>query len=182
MNTKNNSRYEMTDLKIREIFLTELESKTINQIKVNTICKSIGINRSTFYAHYADVYEILDKISISVGCSLIENFKANSLSEDSIGTKKSLIIVLEHIQEYKTFYNAYFSNVSLEKINKHMDDIFELHIVPFFEKRGIHDRAEKRYHFLFFKSGMIEIIKDWLKHDCQESADFLVNIILKITQ
>ena len=55
MNTKNNIRFQVTDQKIRKVFLEELEKNGIEKVSVSTICQKVGINRSSFYAHFEDV-------------------------------------------------------------------------------------------------------------------------------
>lgn len=45
-----------------EAFWQLYEKKDINRIKVKEICEIAGYNRSTFYNHFADVYDVLDQI------------------------------------------------------------------------------------------------------------------------
>lgn len=56
---------------IRDSFLDLLEEKPIEKISVTEICKNADINRGTFYAHYADPYELKN----SIEKELVEAFK-----------------------------------------------------------------------------------------------------------
>ena len=47
--------------RIQEALLELLKVKNIQQITVRAICEMADINRSTFYAHYLDVYDLLEK-------------------------------------------------------------------------------------------------------------------------
>ena len=75
MNTKSNQRYQETDKKIQQVFLQLLQEKDLSHTTVQDICKGCGINRSTFYAHYTDVYDLLSKMEHSVGMDIFESFR-----------------------------------------------------------------------------------------------------------
>ena len=56
------SAYKKADDAIVQAFFSLLESKDFNKITVSDIIKKAGVNRSTFYRHYLDKYDILDQI------------------------------------------------------------------------------------------------------------------------
>ena len=62
MNTKNNRRRRESIEKIEKVFIELLQTLPLEKISVSDICKKAGLNRSTFYANYADTYELADKI------------------------------------------------------------------------------------------------------------------------
>ena len=43
-------------------FTKLLREKPIQRIAVKELCQEAGVNRSTFYAHYQDIYDLLTKI------------------------------------------------------------------------------------------------------------------------
>ena len=47
---------------IRESFLSLLQEKPVEKITVTQLCAKADINRSTFYAHYLDVYDLKEKL------------------------------------------------------------------------------------------------------------------------
>mgnify|MGYP002508929830 CR=1 FL=1 len=52
--------------KIEQVLVELLQTKELNQISVSDICKRAGLNRSTFYANYVDIYGLADKTVIKV--------------------------------------------------------------------------------------------------------------------
>lgn len=60
------SKYEdmrhQTRGKIRQAFWQLYTQKEIGRITVNEIIEICGVNRSTFYRYYSDIYQILDEI------------------------------------------------------------------------------------------------------------------------
>lgn len=59
---KTDARVRYTRMRIREAFLRCLEEKPVSRITVKEICDMAEINRATFYKHYADPFELLEKI------------------------------------------------------------------------------------------------------------------------
>lgn len=57
-------------------FIHLLRKKPIDQISITELCKKAGVNRSTFYAHYLDIYDLMDQVS--------EHF-VRSMFQDMIG-------------------------------------------------------------------------------------------------
>ncbi|MGI6535749.1 MAG: TetR/AcrR family transcriptional regulator [Eggerthellaceae bacterium] len=55
-------RYLQADARIRAAFLDLFRDKDIEDITTSEIIRAAGVNRSTFYAHYADKYALLDAV------------------------------------------------------------------------------------------------------------------------
>ena len=52
MNVKNNKRHQETIENIEKTFVLLLKDNELKEISVTELCKTAGINRSTFYAKY----------------------------------------------------------------------------------------------------------------------------------
>ena len=62
MNTKNNSRARKTRERLKEALLRLLARRDIVDVTVSRLCQEAGVNRSTFYAHYTDLHDLLQQI------------------------------------------------------------------------------------------------------------------------
>ena len=82
MNKKNNQRSRNTEeLIVRTTFAMMTEKKkAVNRVTVSKICEQTGINRSTFYAHYQDVYDVVEKVEQTMAEQLTRSF-LNKLEE-----------------------------------------------------------------------------------------------------
>ena len=47
---------------IKDTFLNLYQKNTIDKISVRKLCEITGINRSTFYSYYTDIYNLLEQI------------------------------------------------------------------------------------------------------------------------
>ena len=59
MNTKNNKRSQNSVNKIKTSLMEILKDKKLTEIKISELCKKSNINRTTFYAHYDTVEDVL---------------------------------------------------------------------------------------------------------------------------
>ena len=57
-----NQRIRLTKRLIKESLFDLLQTNTISDISVTHLAKNAGINRSTFYVHYHDQYEVLEEL------------------------------------------------------------------------------------------------------------------------
>jgi len=161
MNTKNNKRRRDSVVKIEKAFINMLIDKEINQISVTDICKETGLNRSTFYANYMDVYDLANKLKEKLEHDFNEHFKETK--------DHSAINMFRHIYDNQLFYKTYFK---LGYDEKHQPYVYD------------HTRAEKdfqgkyvNYHIEFFRNGLNAIIKLWLNNGCKESPEEMAEIL-----
>lgn len=60
--TSTDQRVRITKLMIRKALCELLTHKPLQKISVKELCALAGINRGTFYAHYTDIYDLLEQI------------------------------------------------------------------------------------------------------------------------
>lgn len=61
-NVTNDHRTRVTKLLLRKAFMELLRQKPIQSISVKELCTLAGVNRGTFYTHYADIHDLLSHI------------------------------------------------------------------------------------------------------------------------
>ncbi len=75
MNTANNQRFQDTDRHIKDVMLQLVQEQDVNKITVRDICTRCGINRSTFYAHFVDIYDLLGKMQQEIYQDAADSFQ-----------------------------------------------------------------------------------------------------------
>lgn len=161
MNIKNNKRKRESIEKIEKSFINMLLHKELNQISVTDICKDTGLNRSTFYANFLDVYDLADKLRKKLEQDFGEQFK-NVANRDAV-------TMFRHIYENQLFYKTYFK---LGYDEKHQAFVYDTARA----ERDFHGKHIK-YHIEFFKNGINSIIKMWLSDGCEESPEEMAEIL-----
>lgn len=166
MNTKNNKRKKESREKMESVFVELLQTKELGKITVSDICKLAKLNRSTFYANYADIYELADVVRENLEQNLGELYQdevANSFNSNDY------LKLFRHISENPLFYQTYFK---LGYDNQYQIVAYDQRLAAeHFDNRFI------PYHMEFFKSGITAIIKMWLERGCKETPEEMNEII-----
>lgn len=166
MNTPNNKRRKDSCTRIEKAFVELLQKKALSEIRVSDICKIAQLNRTTFYANYADIYDLADSIRDE-----LENNLSQMYEEEIVTGFNSddYLKLFRHIQENQIFYRTYFKlgyddNYKIIHYDTKLAEVY-------FQNQFI------TYHMEFFKSGLTKIIKMWLQNGCQESPEDMCEII-----
>ncbi|MBQ8398430.1 MAG: TetR/AcrR family transcriptional regulator C-terminal domain-containing protein [Clostridia bacterium] len=167
MNTKNNKRKRESVEKIERVFLEQLKEKELSQIKVSDICTAAGINRSTFYASYEDLYDLAGKLRVRLEQTTNELFE-KQVPGDSI--EKYFLKLFYHIRENQVLYSFYF------KLGYDRTDNLKLYDIAALEGG---EQQELDYRMLFFRGGLNALIKKWLKEGCADAPEQMRDILLR---
>lgn len=166
MNTKNNKRRRESQNKIEKSFVNMLLTKNINKISVTDICKETGLNRTTFYANYIDIYDLADKIRQN-----IERYFSEMFSDKQ---DRNVVNFFKFIHDNQIMFNVYFKLV--------YDN--EFHTAEKFNNFYINENVKNhfkqeytKYHIAFFQAGLNALIKMWLDNGCKESPEEMAEII-----
>lgn len=107
MKEKNDLRVIKTRKNLYESLIFLLKEKTFEEIKVSDICNQALINRSTFYAHYNDKYELFADLIESLKNSLAHELSKNEqISNSKEYYLEMLRIFLDHVDKEWNIYLA----------------------------------------------------------------------------
>lgn len=178
MNRTKNQGYQNTHAKIKNCILKFIEQKELQQISVSEICQAVGINRSTFYAHFEDIYDAVSQIQEDMETELLQMYKKADFSKEYI-VKEYLIILFEHTVRHRRFYLAMLYDLNNPILQKRMELLKHQIIVPLFRQLSVPPSAGD-YYFNFALSGFIAVIRQWLNANCPESPEQLAKILIEI--
>ena len=77
MSKKVDLRIIKTKKNLYEGLLSLMKERTFEEIKVSDICNAALTNRSTFYDHFSDKYELLDSLISDLENDLVEKLEEN---------------------------------------------------------------------------------------------------------
>ncbi|MDC7952553.1 TetR/AcrR family transcriptional regulator [Liquorilactobacillus mali] len=95
-----------TDIRIWNAFFELLDQETFTEITIGQICNIAEISRTTFYRHYVDKYELLNKINQQFSQSL-DHFLKERL--DVIDIKHALIKISQFLSKNSTHILVLFT-------------------------------------------------------------------------
>ena len=186
---RSEAKFQNTAKKMGSALMTLLESKEFADITIMDICKEAGVNRSTFYAHYDNTYDLLqDTYQGLIGNFLTEctfddpvdlsNMRNLTKDELNFATPKYLLPYLQYIQKHKRLFKIYAENAHAFEANKMDDYLIDNLFVPIYAKHGVTDKKLIYYMQKFFLKGVDAIINEWVRNDCEDDILFVCEIII----
>ena len=166
MNTKNNRRRRESIERIKKVFIELLQTKELHEITVSDICKRCELNRSTFYANYADIYELADKVGEDLEREVDLLYETETTQSFN---SNDYLKLFRHIKENQLVYCTYF------KLG--YDNQFKLKYYDIHQAKQHFDNQHIEYHIEFFRSGLNAIVKKWLAGGCKETPEEMDEII-----
>ncbi len=165
MNVKNNRRRQESREKIEKVFVELLQTRQISQISVSEICKLTGLNRSTFYANYEDIYALADSIREKL------EGEVQALFDNNVSSKfnaSDYLRLFYHIRDNQLFYKTYF---------KLGYDTQQFSLADLAEEYKIFPDEYMLYHIEFFRAGFNAIVKRWLQGGCRETPEEIGQVL-----
>jgi AcrR family transcriptional regulator len=110
-----------------------MKEKSFEEIKVSDICSKALINRSTFYAHYSDKYELLSSLINDLKISLIVELKKNQhISNSKEYYLEMLRLFLNHVEQKSDVYASVVlrnkNSILIDMIYTTLDEDIKNHI------------------------------------------------------
>jgi len=176
---KTNRRVRYTQMVIRQSFLELLETRPIEKITVTDICAKADINRGTFYAHYADPYDLLARIEQE----LLDKI-ARSLTGVSVATSRAVIReLLTVIREDPGLCRSLFSEFGDKAFLKKILDLGRDKTMEYW-RAGAKDvpLAKLEWVYAFSAYGSMAVIQQWLQSGMRESPDELAQFMDQLTR
>ncbi|RZI04962.1 TetR/AcrR family transcriptional regulator [Staphylococcus condimenti] len=181
---ENDLRVQKTHLLLRNTFLEMMETKQFEDITVSELCDKALIRRSTFYRHYNDKYDYLNK--------LIEDFmmRVRALHINQYNPKHPEDYFYQFLNDILAFMNDNKKLVhAIANINFHnevaeiyYDQIYKVvtYQVEADEQAGIQFIVDKKTYIEFLSGGIYRVIYQWLMERQQRPSSDISNEIVEL--
>lgn len=185
------SKYFQTAEKMDLAFLEILEKKEFSYITVKEICEKAGVNRSTFYLHYETIGDLLaesmeylhndflnyiDSYMKSDAESIIGRMRTCPLEELYLITPEYLTPYLSYIKTHKRPFRTVVENAATLRTEDTYGRMFQYVFTPILERFQV-PKQDRRYLMAFYMQGLLAILAEWLKGDCQDSVEQVIAVM-----
>jgi AcrR family transcriptional regulator len=184
---KYESKYFNTAIKMDEALLSLLEKKDFEYITIKEICDIAGVNRSTFYLHYENTYDllreaaqyILDKhfsyydVDKKDVVQRLENYQKNELVFINRGY---LVPYLTFVKGNRRIFKIVIKHFHLMNMGEVHDRMFKYIFEPILVQFGV-PLKERAYVIKFYLTGVFAIVMEWLDNDCKDDMDLIIKVI-----
>lgn len=184
---RSESKYFNTAHKMDEALIALLEIKEFAYITVSEICKTAGVNRSTFYLHYETLGDLLEETTQH----LLTDFRAYFPQEDAdltaalqMGedqklnfiTEQYLYPYLSYFMDNRRVFSAALSNVGTLGFDRVFRRMYEQVFEPILKHFG-YSEARRPYVMQYYLNGVTAVVALWLENGCKETIQEMADTI-----
>ena len=178
---KQNRKTKYTQSALKDSLIELMKEKPISQITIKELCEKADINRSTFYTHYSDQYQLLKSIedeTLSWVKEAIAGFSGKTEKEDFI---KNIEKIFEYLVENKNHIQVLMSEQGDIDFQRNL-------MIVIYEQCGTWltndlgaDISKSELYFVFLINGSVGLIQHWLKTGMNETAREMSEFIYDMT-
>ena len=166
MDKKTDLRIQRTQKAIIDTFYELLEEKHFSAITIIDICDRALINRGTFYTHFQDKYQLLEKCVYDMMMTLDEEVDRVHGDSDMVVYYNDMfdvaIAFLEsNRRRIKTIITKADSNLVFNKVH----EIIKQNIMKKVGRLPSKTRVPLEVLAEFFAGGLIQVVKWWITED-----------------
>jgi len=169
-----------TRLLIRDAFIDLLQEIELEKITVHRLTERATINRVTFYLHYRDIPDMLEKMADDM-YNVIKSVLHEELSESKRSSETRLVKMLEHFAENSKLYKVLLSSKRIPIFTERFLTLMIDEISGKIDKQGAFHSAKdvpKDILLWYSSSAFIGTIISWLRNDMIYSPAFLAKKLL----
>lgn len=174
---KQNRRTQYTRMALQDSLIELMREKPIAKITIKELCENADINRTTFYAHFTDQYDLLRKIEDET-LSWLKVAAATLMDKTE---EDEMIRLLEGILQYLAENSKHLQVLMSEQGD--IDFQKQLFTV-IYQLCGINPSAgrggdvdTRELCFIFAVNGSVGLIQNWLKTGLSQSPKEIAQVI-----
>lgn len=169
-----NLRIKKSKATLKQTLLSLMKKKKYSKITIKELCEKAGLNRSTFYANYVDLQELLLDIHTDIFNEMsqtLETIPPDSQADTLEARIKSVSGIIEYLQNNLDIFQLLLTN--------NEDNLFERHLSEYYmERYTVKDASWKmRYTFLYHSIGSFTLIHQWITDQCPCTPQELAQLI-----
>lgn len=181
MDSKEDRRVRYTKMVIRESFISLLEEKDIGDITITGLCKKADINRTTFYAHYKDQYDLMNEIQNELFDNLGKHLEAYTESDIDVVLVGMVKEIFEYLKENARLCKLLLGEKGDFHFQKRVFLIVYDKVIQDITKYGQVSKDDAEYIYAFTLTGCVGVIQKWLNDDMIVSTKRMAEMIIELT-
>lgn len=151
--------------KLIDAFMTLYADNPIEKISIKMITNLANLNRGTFYLHYLDIYDLLDKIEAyfhSITKVVAKN-SLNALFNDELLIKA--LPNMEFYEKYLGYYKVLLCNKGKSNLEHLMKEEIKNILSQSYQNNSKTDHLLDEYALEYFSAANVATIIQWIRND-----------------
>lgn len=176
---KSDRRVRYTRMVLTQALLSLMLERPITRITVTEICERAEVNRATFYAHYADPYDLLARIENELFESIRRSI-AGGLSSGSL--RRILTDICSSIRENGALCRVIFSEYGDREFLERVLNIARVESMALWRSIVPHaGERELERMYAFFSQGSAAVIRGWVLSGMQDAPEEIAAFLERIS-
>lgn len=175
---KTDARVKYTRMVIRNTFLELLKEKPVSKITVKEICERGEINRATFYKHYQDPFDLMEKLEDE----LLEHIETMLAQRTYTDITTLYIDMLNLLKENEELYRILTSDHGDRSLYNRMFESCYQQVFPLIRRNFPNlDHLRQNLLYYYISHGCSGAVSYWFTNGMQESSEKIAEFINKAT-
>lgn len=155
-----NRRNRMTKWLLKECLLEMLQERPLSKISVRELCSRADINRSTFYIHYKDIYDLFDFLE-QEAVDQVTQYMKHRVNRDK--QEDAMADLLTYLRDNASLH-ATLMRSSLTYDDRVRETVFQVYL-KYYQDIGKELSEKDAYRIEFNTAGTAKLIEKWLLND-----------------
>lgn len=172
-------RTRYTRQAMQDALIEFLSDRPLNAITVKALCEQADVNRSTFYAHYDSIEELLHDVEDETMDWVTATLDQLQQQSDSAGIERIIEQICHYIADNRNHLQVLMSPKADVGFQQRLLELI-------YSRRGVaeqmqsqaHDAAEAQMRMRFVVSGSIGLIQYWLSTDLAATPESVAHVII----
>lgn len=170
------ARVRYTRMVIEDSFLELLEQKPVARITVTELCAAAKINRATFYKHYQDIKDLLEKIEENLFRTIRESF-----GEEDLKLRAFLVKMMYYTRENsRQIMTLGSENGDPELMTKTFMTCYEQAYPMLSPKLRSLKERERQFLYEYIARGSGGVLREWVVGGMQEPPEEVAQLLLSL--
>lgn len=175
-----NRKRQYSRMVIQQAFLKELRQKPLEKISIVDLCREANVNRSTFYANYLDIYDLMDTVTLRFSQELFQQCVAElgePKPEGKAGSIRRITHALNATLEQKELCGLLLSAPHRSTfLRQYLDTLVEWSAQRYAAYSGV-DMEQFRLEITMMLGGTLVLWQRWVEGGFQEPPEVLAPIL-----
>lgn len=169
-------RIRKTKMQLMRGLAILLKEKNIKEITVKELVDTVDINRSTFYLHYTDIYQMMEQIENKLMQDFLAVIKSDKELPFNNNSLPFIVDIFNILYENKEICSSLLGkNGDISFVEK-IESIISQYCLENIKKRYPDNTKALEFVYPFCISGCVGIIKKWLENDCIQSSQDMAKL------
>ena len=169
-------RIRYTTQLLKSSLITLLQTAPISRISVKMLCEEADVNRSTFYAHFTDQYDLLHRVEQEAVSDLRAHINSHDMSAHSEQATQALKQILDYVSQNAGLFRVLLSENGDSDFQKDLMAIAQEKTISDIRQSDAVSGRTSEYLQSFVLAGALRLVQKWLSDGMLETTQEIAEL------